>query len=114
MELEPELAHWENALEDELTKHHSSAEIVTFRTVLVYGGRETSMIETLENRMLVRFDFQAFPFRSRTASRTGFALTLPEQGCAFALARKIPGHLSLLVCVPQPLAPTRALARLST
>jgi len=61
MELEPELAHWENALEDELTKHHSSAEIVTFRTVLVYGGRETSMIETLENRSGQASGFQAFP-----------------------------------------------------
>jgi DNA-binding MarR family transcriptional regulator len=34
MELEPELARWENDLEDELTKHHSSAEVVAFRTVL--------------------------------------------------------------------------------
>ncbi len=34
MELEPELARWENALEDELASHHSSAEIATFRTVL--------------------------------------------------------------------------------
>jgi hypothetical protein len=39
------------------------------------------MIEPLENRMLVRFDFQEVPFRSRTASRTGFALTLRKGMC---------------------------------
>jgi MarR family transcriptional regulator, organic hydroperoxide resistance regulator len=33
-ELEPELAGWEKAIEDELTKHHSSAEVATFRAVL--------------------------------------------------------------------------------
>lgn len=32
--LEPELARWEQAIEDELANHHSSAEIATFRMVL--------------------------------------------------------------------------------
>ena len=33
-ELEPELARWEHALEDELAMHHTPGEIATFRTVL--------------------------------------------------------------------------------